>query len=957
MRKHKITSIFLALLAVALPVMAAFTGQDLDATLFNLRRELFYNYRQIDKTREKLTSKYEEQHQKMVGIVKKCNDLSLMLYSQNQEYTFDISYALEKVTREFNDFNKNRTPYDRIVASLDIEIGRYARLIESLRRLPPELEAVEIVPDSLAYHNDQLEEHIKQNESILQRELQEQLEAILAMNEMRDSTDLELQDTTSIKVQDTTNIPIIWDTTGLAMWDTIGVEVQEAADIKKTISAFILSESGQVDRDTCLFYASELLKMYAEMREQVMADSIHYREAWLRMEESYQYARDYYGILEDKVFVEGQTPWWTIIAHPGEYWEEVWSDMGEKYSFSDLGKAFTSNDVGYTEEEIVNNNQLMNSARMYWLVIYILAFFILWGLSALLLLSLYRLKPIGKRVAKEQKKYLALLLGCVLFMILSYESTDDDVARKAISIVDTFIGLLMAINIALLIRLEPAKLNNSLRIYLPTIFTALLVISCRVLFAPNSFMNFFFPPLLLVMTLWQLISNLRNAGKADKTDAVIGWVSLGITAVATLISLSGFVFLSLIILVWWYFQLAIILAIASVWSLTLLYKRARLDKKISAHKDKITYVTDSEKDKMLFGATWFYDLIREVLIPVLVLGSIPNCVFWALNIFEFKDLYTTIFEKPFFTQGEVQISLYNILFLAGMFAAFRYANKALHTLWQTLAYRSYLRKHEQQTVRTNEVNLSLGNSLITVFVWFVYADLFIVTLHIPTGALGLIAGGLSAGIGLALKDIINNFIYGIQLMGGRLRVGDWIECDGNIGTVIAISYQTTQIRDYGGPIIAFTNTALFNKNFKNLTRGNEYVYTKVTIGVPYSSDVDKIRELLLEASKELLTKDDYGRDVVDPRWGIKVDIADFAESAIVIAMKQSVLVEKRFGYIKKAKQLIYKTFRENGITIPFNQLDVHIIPDDNNSEKKNEMEVDNNIDNNIENNTENNTNQ
>jgi small-conductance mechanosensitive channel len=961
MRKHKITSIFLALLAVALPVMAAFTGQDLDATLFNLRRELFYNYRQIDKTREKLTSKYEEQHQKMVGIVKKCNDLSLMLYSQNQEYTFDISYALEKVTREFNDFNKNRTPYDRIVASLDIEIGRYARLIESLRRLPPELEAVEIVPDSLAYHNDQLEEHIKQNESILQRELQEQLEAILAMNEMRDSTDLELQDTTSIKVQDTTNIPIIWDTTGLAMWDTIGVEVQEAADIKKTISAFILSESGQVDRDTCLFYASELLKMYAEMREQVMADSIHYREAWLRMEESYQYARDYYGILEDKVFVEGQTPWWTIIAHPGEYWEEVWSDMGEKYSFSDLGKAFTSNDVGYTEEEIVNNNQLMNSARMYWLVIYILAFFILWGLSALLLLSLYRLKPIGKRVAKEQKKYLALLLGCVLFMILSYESTDDDVARKAISIVDTFIGLLMAINIALLIRLEPAKLNNSLRIYLPTIFTALLVISCRVLFAPNSFMNFFFPPLLLVMTLWQLISNLRNAGKADKTDAVIGWVSLGITAVATLISLSGFVFLSLIILVWWYFQLAIILAIASVWSLTLLYKRARLDKKISAHKDKITYVTDSEKDKMLFGATWFYDLIREVLIPVLVLGSIPNCVFWALNIFEFKDLYTTIFEKPFFTQGEVQISLYNILFLAGMFAAFRYANKALHTLWQTLAYRSYLRKHEQQTVRTNEVNLSLGNSLITVFVWFVYADLFIVTLHIPTGALGLIAGGLSAGIGLALKDIINNFIYGIQLMGGRLRVGDWIECDGNIGTVIAISYQTTQIRDYGGPIIAFTNTALFNKNFKNLTRGNEYVYTKVTIGVPYSSDVDKIRELLLEASKELLTKDDYGRDVVDPRWGVKVDIADFAESAIIIAMKQSVLVEKRFGYIKKAKQLIYKTFRENGITIPFNQLDIHVINDDNNSVNNTGTIIENNnesdTENNTESRTENNTNQ
>ena len=198
-------------------------------------------------------------------------------------------------------------------------------------------------------------------------------------------------------------------------------------------------------------------------------------------------------------------------------------------------------------------------------------------------------------------------------------------------------------------------------------------------------------------------------------------------------------------------------------------------------------------------------------------------------------------------------------------------------------------------------------------------------MHIPTDSLGLIAGGLSAGVGLALKDIINNFIYGVQLMGGRLRVGDWIECDGNLGKVVAINYQSTQIQEMGGPIIAFTNTALFNKNFKNLTRGSAYVYTKVNIGVSYDADVDKIRELLLEASKELLTKDEYGRDIVDPKWGIKVDIADFADSAIIIAMKQSVLVEKRFGFIKNARQLIYKTFRENGITIPFPQRDIHII--------------------------------
>ena len=888
MKKRKLLSLIVALLAMAVPAMAVFTGMDLDATLSNLRRELFYDYRQIDKTRQKLNENYEVQHQKMVGIVKKCNDMSLMLYSQKQEYTFDISYALEKVTQEFNDFNKNRTPYDRIVFTLDVEINRYARLIESLRRLPPELREVEVVPDSLAYHNDTLDAHLMQNASLLQQELQEQVEAVLAMNE----------------------------------------EVQDTVATEGRAPAFILSEAGQADRDSCLLYASELLKLYAQTKELVMADSTHYREARLRMEESYQYARDYYGILEDKVFIEGQTPWWTILSHPGEYWKEAWSAMNEKYSFSDLWNALTSNDIIYSEDEIANNSRLMSSARMYWLVIYVLAFFILWGLCALVLMPLYRfVKPFGRLVVKEQRRYLALLLACVVFIILSYESTGDDIVRKAVSIVHSFIWLLMAIDAALIIRLHPEKLKHSIKLYIPTIFTALFVISCRLLFVPNAFLNFFFPLLLLVMVLWQLTVNLLCGSKADKTDSSIGWVSFGITAVALIISWEGYVFLALILLVWWYFQLALILAIASVWALTLLYKERRLDKRISAYKEKITYVTGAAKDQLLFGATWFYDLIREVVIPVLVLCSIPACLFWALNIFEFNDLFRTLYEEPFFHQGEIRVSMFSVLFLAGMFAVFRYLNKAVHTLWQTFKYHRFLRKYNRNVVRNNEINLALGNSLISVFMWFIYADLFIVTLNIPTNSLGLIAGGLSAGIGLALKDILNNFLYGIQLMGSRLRVGDWIECDGIRGKVVDINYQTTLVETISGTQVAFLNSSLFGKNFTNLTRNNAYELTKVTVGVAYGTDFQRVRELLENGLEVLKTKDAYGRDIVEPTRGIYIRFGDFGDSAVEVTVKQYVLVPERIRYVDRCKELVYKILNEGGITIPFPQRDVHIIKD------------------------------
>lgn len=876
MKKRKLLSIIAALFVAAVPALAVFTGMDLDVTLSNLRRELAHDYRHKSLTQAQLQGKYEAQHRQMVDIVKKCNDLSLMLYSQKQDYTFDISYALEKVCEEYADFNKNRTPYDRIVARLDIEINRYARLIESLRRLPPELQDVEVVPDSLAYHNDTLDAHLQHNESLLQHALDEQVAVVL------------------------------------------------------TNPAFILSAPGQADRDTCLFYASELLKLFADSRDMAITDSIHYREANLRMEESYKYARDYYGILEKKVFIEGQTPWRTILKNPGEYWEETRNALADKYNISALQEAFRDQHIGYTEEELVNDNQLANSMKVYWLLMYLVSFFVIWGISALLLLPVYRfVKPIGKRIAREQKPYLALLLGCVLFVILSYESVDDDIVRKAISIMQTFIGLLMAINTALLIRLEPAKLRSSILIYIPTIFSAMFVISCRVLFVPNAFLNFFFPPLLLCLALWQLTTNLRRSRKAEKTDVIIGWVSFGITAIAMLFSWSGYIFLALIILVWWYFQLALILAIASVWDLTQLYKEMRLEKRLAEYKAKITYVTGPAKEKLMFGATWFYDLIREVLIPVLVMYSLPLCIYWALHIFEFNDLYNQIFDEPFFRQGGpdgFRISLYSLLLIAAVFVVFRYVNKAIHTLWQSYKYHRFLRKYNRKSVRSNEINLSLGNSLISVFVWFVYADFVIITLNIPTGSLGLIAGGLSAGIGLALKDIINNFIYGLQLMGGRLRVGDWIDCDGVRGKVTDINYLTTLVETLNGTQVAFLNSDLFGKSFTNLTRNNSYEMTIVKVGVAYGTDFQKVRDALEKGLEVLRKKDAYGRDIVEPNYGIYIRFDDFGESSVNVAVRQYVLVPEQIEYVYQCKEIIYRVLKENDITIPFPQRDVHMIP-------------------------------
>ena len=68
MKQRKFLSTLVALLVVALPAMAVFTGMDLDATLSNLRRELSFDYRQKSKTQKQLQQQYELQHQQMVDL-------------------------------------------------------------------------------------------------------------------------------------------------------------------------------------------------------------------------------------------------------------------------------------------------------------------------------------------------------------------------------------------------------------------------------------------------------------------------------------------------------------------------------------------------------------------------------------------------------------------------------------------------------------------------------------------------------------------------------------------------------------------------------------------------------------------------------------------------------------------------------------------------------------------------
>jgi len=176
-----------------------------------------------------------------------------------------------------------------------------------------------------------------------------------------------------------------------------------------------------------------------------------------------------------------------------------------------------------------------------------------------------------------------------------------------------------------------------------------------------------------------------------------------------------------------------------------------------------------------------------------------------------------------------------------------------------------------------------------------------------------------------LKDVINNFIYGIQLMSGRLHVGDWIDVNDVRGEVKEISYQSTQVETIEGASVSFLNADLFSRNFRNLTKSDKYEMVKIFVGIGYGSNVEEVRMIILEALSKQHEKDSYGCDIVDKSRNIVVDFENFGASSVDISISQFILVSQTEDYVPKVKELIYNALNEHNIELPFPQTDVHII--------------------------------
>jgi small-conductance mechanosensitive channel len=186
-------------------------------------------------------------------------------------------------------------------------------------------------------------------------------------------------------------------------------------------------------------------------------------------------------------------------------------------------------------------------------------------------------------------------------------------------------------------------------------------------------------------------------------------------------------------------------------------------------------------------------------------------------------------------------------------------------------------------------------------------------------ALGVEIGPLIAGAGVVgvaigfgaqtlVKDIISGMFY---LLDDAFRVGEYIMSGSYKGTVESFSLRSVKLRHHRGPLY----TVPFGElgAIQNMSR--DWVIDKMTLGVTYDTDIDKVRKVIKQVGRELLADPEFKPPIIDT---LKMQgVEQFGEYAIQVRLKLTTKPGEQFVIRRRAYALIKKAFDENGIKFAF----------------------------------------
>jgi small-conductance mechanosensitive channel len=245
-----------------------------------------------------------------------------------------------------------------------------------------------------------------------------------------------------------------------------------------------------------------------------------------------------------------------------------------------------------------------------------------------------------------------------------------------------------------------------------------------------------------------------------------------------------------------------------------------------------------------------------------------------------------------------------------------------------IAFANYLldkgAKYFRRLRRITPSNKPLIIKIYQIFICFAVFMTALNILNIKLASLAFFGGAIGIGIGFGLQKITSNFISGLILLFEKsIEEGDLVELENGVyGFIKHTGARYTLIETFDSKEVMIPNEEFITKNVINWTYTNKQGRVDIHVGVSYKSDIEKARELILEAAgeHEMCCKDP------EPNCFLR----EYGDSSINFLLYFWVddVTLGRFEPQSDVMRAIWRKFKDNNIEIPFPQRDVHIIKND-----------------------------
>ena len=552
-------------------------------------------------------------------------------------------------------------------------------------------------------------------------------------------------------------------------------------NVLSTMYIFGLTPKMKTDRNVCLTLAASIRRMLKERNDSYKEYIQYYKFSQQQLEALDAYAQKRYEEIQSGIFTNSGDNYFKFLKTARLRFNQMNTTLSEKY----------------TSDPVVASQ---------WDVKWIITLF-----SIAILINYLSIRFLVTKVMKtnrfEQKSHAFLAKRTCIIMLASVITfsiilviirlfSPSNFVHMACSLLLEYTWMLTVIFASLLLRVEGSQTHNAYRIYYPLIMIGFFVITFRIVMLPSSIVTLLFPPLLLIDTLWQARMIYRYHKLVPRYDLNFAYMSQLVFVFSLVSAWIGYTMFAVQVIIWWSMQLACILTIAFFKDYLNQYRAKHPIKNLSPIK------------------VWALRFIDIVLIPIALVISFFMAVYWATDVFNLSGLTWDLIRDNFIDSTNIKISVYAIAVVTILWFVFNYLNLTIRD-----AIKLYLKRNDPSTA---EARATMYINVLQVVIWGAWLLTTLSIIKVSSTWLVVVTGGLSTGIGFAMKDILENIYYGISLMAGRIKIGDYIICDDIRGRVSSISYTSTMIEALDGSVIAFQNSQLFTKNYKNMTKNHGY---------------------------------------------------------------------------------------------------------------------------------------